>query len=84
MQTALRVAHAVQQAFAPAGITVLQANGAEGGQTVFHFHMHVVPRHAGDGVALRWPRKEPGMALLQSHAQRLRAALAAASPQDMQ
>lgn len=75
MQTAQRVAQAVQQAFAPAGITVFQANGAAGGQTVFHFHLHVVPRHADDGIALSWPRKEPGMAVLQSHAQRLRAAL---------
>ena len=57
MQTAQRVAHAAQAAFDPAGLTLLQANGREGGQTVAHFHLHVVPRHEDDGVALTWPRK---------------------------
>ncbi|AVP58415.1 HIT family protein [Pulveribacter suum] len=75
MQTAHRVARAVQAAFDPPGLTLLQANGAVGGQTVGHFHMHVVPRHADDGIALTWPRKEPGAAVLQDYAARLRAAL---------
>ncbi|WP_373783182.1 HIT family protein, partial [Delftia acidovorans] len=46
------------------------------GQTVFHFHLHVLPRHEGDGVGLGWPRKEPGMQALQDYAERLRQALA--------
>ena len=75
MQTAQRVARAVQQVFDPPGLTLLQANGREGDQTVFHFHMHVVPRHGNDGIALSWPRKEPGAAVLNDYAQRLRAAL---------
>lgn len=70
---AVRVARRVQAAFAPAGITVLQANGAAGFQTVPHFHLHVLPRHADDGVALTWPRKDPPMAELQALAARLRA-----------
>lgn len=75
MQTAQRVAQAAQQAFAPDGITLFQANGAAGGQTVFHFHMHVLPRHENDGMALVWPRKEPAMSVLQGYAQQLQAAL---------
>ena len=71
MQTAQRVAHAVQATFDPPGLTLLQANGREGDQTVFHFHMHVVPRHADDGIALSWPRKEPGAEVLQGYAARL-------------
>ena len=71
MQTAQRVAHAVQATFVPPGLTLLQANGREGDQTVFHFHMHVVPRHADDGIALSWPRKEPGAEVLQGYAARL-------------
>ena len=78
MQTAQRVAHAAQAAFDPAGLTLLQANGREGGQTVAHFHLHVVPRHENDGVALTWPRKEPGAEVLRGYAERLRAALPAA------
>ena len=75
MQTAQRVAQAIRAVFDPPGLTLLQANGAAGDQTVAHFHMHVVPRHEGDGIALTWPRKEPGAAVLADYAERLRAAL---------
>ena len=74
MQTAQRVAMAVQGAFDPPGLTLLQANGALGGQTVGHFHMHVVPRHHDDGITFTWPRQEPGPAVLTGYADRLRAA----------
>ena len=77
MQTAQRVARAAEQAFGPDGISLFQANGAAGGQTVFHFHLHMLPRHVDDGMQLTWPRKEPGMAVLQGYAERLRMALAA-------
>lgn len=75
LQTAQRVARAAQAAFDPPGMTLFQANGPVGGQTVFHFHLHVLPRHEDDGMALAWPRKEPGPAVLQEYAARLRAAL---------
>ena len=78
MRTAHRVAQAIATTFDPPGLTLLQANGKEGEQTVFHFHMHVVPRHANDGIALTWPRKEPPREVLQAHAQRLIQALKAA------
>lgn len=75
MQAAQRLAKAQQQAFAPEGITLLQANGAAGGQTVGHFHLHVVARNTGDGVSFAWPRKEPGVEVIEEYAQRLRGAL---------
>lgn len=78
LQTVRRVAQAAQAAFAPAGITVLQANGAVAGQTVRHFHLHVLPRHDGDGVDLAWPRKEPGPEALNRYAAQLRTALESA------
>jgi histidine triad (HIT) family protein len=71
MRAAHRIARAVQQAFQPEGITVLQANRAAGWQTVPHLHLHVLPRHAGDGVELTWPRKEPGIAALRELAARI-------------
>jgi hypothetical protein len=37
--------------------------------------MHVVPRHANDGITLSWPRKDPAREVLQAHALRLRQAL---------
>ena len=75
MQTAQRVAAAAAQTFEPEGITLFQANGTAGGQTVFHFHLHVLPRRTGDGLSIVWQRNEPGMQTLNDYAERLRAAL---------
>jgi histidine triad (HIT) family protein len=58
-RTASRVAKAVKAAFDPEGLTILQANNKAGWQTVPHFHMHVLPRHADDGVTITWPAKNP-------------------------
>jgi histidine triad (HIT) family protein len=66
-----RIARAVDRAFAPAGITVLQANRAAGWQTVPHLHLHVLPRHADDGVTLTWPRKDPPLEELRALARRI-------------
>jgi len=70
-RTAARIARAVEAAFHPDGITVLQTNRPAGWQTVPHVHLHVLPRHDGDGVTLGWPRKEPSFTELQSLASRL-------------
>lgn len=59
------------------GVTVLQANEEAGGQTVFHFHVHVVPRWNEDGAGLIWPVKNPPREALDEMAARLRKALAA-------
>ena len=72
MAAAHRIARAVQAAFQPAGMTLLQANKPAGWQTVPHLHMHVLPRHENDGVTLTWPRKEPGMDQLKELAARIR------------
>jgi histidine triad (HIT) family protein len=42
------VARAVRAALKPDGLTVMQFNGAAGGQTVFHLHFHVIPRWEGE------------------------------------
>ena len=76
MRTAHRVAQAVSKAFNPPGLTLLQCNGKEGDQTVFHFHLHVVPRWADDGVGLSWPRKDPAREVLEQYAAQLRDAIA--------
>jgi histidine triad (HIT) family protein len=36
------------------GVNLLQSNGAAAWQTVFHFHLHVIPRYAGDPLRLPW------------------------------
>ena len=40
------------------GYNIVQNNGESAGQTVFHFHMHMIPRHTGDGVGLGWKMGE--------------------------
>jgi histidine triad (HIT) family protein len=74
-RTATHVARAVKKAFSPEGVTLYQANGAAAGQTVYHFHLHVVPRYAQDGMRLTWPAKNPTREQLDANAARLRAAL---------
>jgi len=54
-----RVARAVRAALKPDGLVVTQFNGSTAGQTVFHLHVHIIPRwdgvplgrHAGGGMA---------------------------------
>jgi histidine triad (HIT) family protein len=65
MAAAWRIARAVDKAFAPEGLTILQANKEAGWQTVPHLHLHVLPRHRDDGVSLTWPRKNPPLEKLR-------------------
>jgi histidine triad (HIT) family protein len=39
-----RTARAVEKALRPDGLSIMQFNGAAGGQTVFHLHFHIIPR----------------------------------------
>jgi histidine triad (HIT) family protein len=75
LQAAAKVARAIRDAFSPAGLSVYQANGEAAGQTVFHYHVHLVPRHEGDGMALSWPVKNPPREKLEDYAARIRASL---------
>ncbi|TMI00355.1 MAG: HIT family protein, partial [Betaproteobacteria bacterium] len=59
-------------AFAPQGLSVYQANGKAAGQTVFHFHVHLVPRHENDGMNLTWPVKNPAREKLEEYAVKIR------------
>ncbi|WP_176591721.1 HIT family protein [Sphingobium sp. EM0848] len=47
MATVKKVANATRKALDPDGIHVAQFNGAPAGQTVFHLHVHIVPRWEG-------------------------------------
>jgi histidine triad (HIT) family protein len=50
--TSRRVAHAIDRALGPDGLGIFQANRAAAGQTVFHYHMHLLPRTGGDPFRL--------------------------------
>ena len=40
------------------GYNIVQNNGEAAGQTVFHFHMHLIPRFKDDGVGVTWKMGE--------------------------
>ena len=52
--TAQKMAKAVREALKPDGLNVLQANGAAAFQSVFHFHLHLIPRWNNDGKGFDW------------------------------
>ena len=51
---ATEVAQAQKAELNPDGLNILQNNGEAAGQTVFHFHMHLVPRYIKDNVTMTW------------------------------
>jgi len=75
LRTAARVARAIRDAYQPQGLSVYQANGKAAWQTVFHYHMHLVPRHEGDGMTLNWPAKNPPREKLVEYAAAIRRAI---------
>ena len=75
-QAVAKVARAIRAAFDPPGLSVYQANGTPAGQTVFHFHLHLLPRHDADGMQLVWPVKNPPREKLEQCAAQIRAQLA--------
>jgi histidine triad (HIT) family protein len=76
MRTVQKLAGAIRKAFNADGITLMQYNGPVAGQTVFHFHMHIVPRYAERALRSHGRGKaEPGV--LEEHARRIRETLGA-------
>ncbi len=51
----IRLASVMRNALAPEGLNVIQSNGAAATQTVFHLHVHLVPRWQGDALGRIWP-----------------------------
>ena len=73
------VAKAVQKAFKPDGMRIIQFNEPAAGQTVFHIHFHIVPCYEGQSIrghGRDWADK----AVLAEHAEKIRAALATLPP----
>ena len=76
-----RVAQAIQVALQPDGMRLGQYNGAAAGQTVFHYHLHLIPVHTGQRVGSHGcgPGKLEEIRLI---ADRIRAAVASLERQD--
>lgn len=72
---AKHVACKVKKAMNCEGLNILQNNGEIAGQSVFHFHMHIIPRYAGDTVGLpAWEPGSPNQETLQETAKAIREA----------
>lgn len=74
MATVQKVANAVRKAFDAEGILIKQFNEAAAGQTVFHLHVHILPRSAGSELRAH-SGKMADHALLAKHAEMIRNAL---------
>lgn len=73
--TAKKIAAAVEKTVAPGGINLVQCNGPAAGQSVFHFHMHVLPRREGDELKMNWGLKPGDMDAIGKLAERIKANL---------
>ena len=51
---ASRISKAMKEALNCDGLNIVQNNGEIAGQTVFHFHMHIIPRYNDDGQHINW------------------------------
>ena len=59
MQLAKKMAVKMTAALNCDGFNIVQNNGVTAGQTVFHFHMHLIPRYEGDGQSISWTPGSP-------------------------
>ncbi len=55
---AKRMAKAMTEALGCNGFNIVQDNGEVAGQTVFHFHLHLIPRYTNDGIQFNMEGKE--------------------------
>lgn len=54
MVLAKKMATAITEGLKCDGFNIVQNNGESAGQTVFHFHMHLIPRYDHDGAGITW------------------------------
>lgn len=50
-----KVSEKLKKAFNPDGFNMISNNGLEAGQSIFHFHIHIIPRYFGDDVSIILP-----------------------------
>ena len=72
---AAKIGAAEKKALGCAAYNVVQNNGPEAGQTVFHFHVHIIPRYQGGPKMVSWQPGEPSKEELAQTGDALREAL---------
>ncbi|MCL2852881.1 MAG: HIT family protein [Defluviitaleaceae bacterium] len=55
----VKAARALSKSLGTSSINILQNNGSLAGQTVFHYHVHLIPRYDGDSVKFGWSAAKP-------------------------
>ncbi|MDX5371999.1 MAG: HIT family protein [Pseudomonadaceae bacterium] len=68
MAVVRRLTQVVVDELQPAGVQVAQFNGAPAGQTVFHIHMHIVPRYEGEALGIHAAKQADAAELEQLQA----------------
>ena len=59
VKVAKKVAGLMKEKLACDGLNLVQNNGSVAGQTVMHFHLHVIPRYENDGQKILWNPTSP-------------------------
>ena len=59
LPVAKKVAKALKKTFNCDGVNIVQNNEPAAGQTVFHLHVHAIPRCTNDNVGIGWPQNTP-------------------------
>lgn len=72
-KAAPKVANAIKSAFNPIGLNTINNNGAAAGQTVFHFHLHLIPRYDEvEGLNLQWDAKKVAIEDIIAHGEQIK------------
>ena len=66
MKLAKKMASVMTERLGCEGFNLVQNNGDLAGQTVFHFHMHLIPRYRADGQKIGWKPQEVSQAELEA------------------
>lgn len=57
LEATQKIASSIKKVYSPTGVMILQLNGAEAGQTVFHLHFHIIQR--SEGLNYKFHSSEP-------------------------
>ncbi|WP_349945283.1 HIT family protein [Lacrimispora sp. BS-2] len=72
---AAKIGNAMKNSLGCAGFNVVQNNGKEAGQTVFHFHVHLIPRYEDGPIMVSWVQSEANPEELTQTGAAIRSAL---------
>ena len=75
MIVAKKVATVLKEVLSCDGMNILQNNGEAAGQTVFHLHVHLIPRYKNDDVTIHWMAGKEGNTLEDTIVEKIQATM---------